>query len=263
MPKTDSPNATPIVRGKTLSGTVRAGTPFTVIALTLACAAFLFPVAVAGSQDTIASEAAPVTVVNFKWGKDRRAAEMADDRSATMTPQPAMIPANKNFERQRRINDPPGVRDPNADTLDGRSAELDRITTEARETKPEVDGFTYQARIQNRAAKTLTAVFWEYQFKEKNNPAMLSRRQFVCFAKVKPQNTKDLEIFTLTAPTGVVSVKALEKKSERPFDEAVVINRVEYEDGSNWQRPDWSYDEVKLTARPATDAKKLQMCRGL
>jgi hypothetical protein len=108
-----------------------------------------------------------------------------------------------------------------------------------------------------------TVVFWEYQFRDKGNPAILSRRQFVCLAKVKPQKTRDLEIFTLTAPSSVVSVKTLSKKSEASFDELVIINRVEFEDGSNWQRKDWNYDDVKLTAKPATDPKKLHMCRGL
>ena len=174
-----------------------------------------------------------------------------------------MIPQNKNFQRNARINDPAGVRDPNADTLDGRSAELDRITAQARETKPQTDGFTYQTKVQNNSAKPVAVVFWEYQFREKGNPAILSRRQFVCLAKLKPSKTRDFEIFTLAGPSSVVSVKTLSKKSGPAFDEAVIINRVEFEDGSNWQRKDWNYDDVKLTARPAADPKKLQMCRGL
>src|SRR5574341_1666145 len=136
------------------------------VALLISVAALLLPAA-ASAQGTATNEIEPVTVLSFKWSKDRRPAELADD-SAAMTPQPAMNGANKNFERQRRSNDPAGVRDPNADTLDGRSAELDRITAESRETKPEADGFTYQAKIQNKSAKVVTAVFWEYQFKEKN-----------------------------------------------------------------------------------------------
>ena len=185
------------------------------------------------------------------------------DTSGPNTPQPAMIPQNKNFQRNARINDPAGVRDPNADTLDGRSAELDRITAAARETKPQTDGFTYQTKVQNNSAKPVANVFWEYQFREKGNPAILSRRQFVCQAKLKPAKTRDLEIFTHAAPSSVVSVKTLSKKSGPTFDESVIINRVEFEDGSNWQRKDWNYDEVKLTAKTASNAKKQQMCRGL
>ena len=210
----------------------------------------------------VSADDAPIAVLSHRWSKDRRAMELIDT-SNTNTPQPAMIPQNKNFQRNARINDPAGVRDPNADTIDGRSAELDRITAAARETKPQTDGFTYQTKVQNNSAKPVAIVFWEYQFREKGNHAILSRRQFVCLAKVKPSKTRDLEIFTLAAPSSVVSVKTLSKKSEPTFHESVIINRVEFEDGSTWQRKDWNYDDVKLTARPATDPKKLQMCRGL
>lgn len=210
----------------------------------------------------VSADETPIAVLSHRWSKDRRAMELIDTSSPT-SPQPAMIPQNKNFQRNARINDPAGVRDPNADTLDGRSAELDRITAEARATKPQADGFTYQTKVQNNSAKPVAVVFWEYQFREKGNPAILSRRQFVCLAKVKPSKTRDFEIFTLAAPSSVVSVKTLSKKSEPTFDEAVIINRVEFEDGSHWQRKDWNYDEVKLTAKPASNAKKLQMCRGL
>ncbi|MGZ8920207.1 MAG: hypothetical protein ACXW3L_04415 [Limisphaerales bacterium] len=213
------------------------------------------------AQDVSADET-PIAVLSYRWSRDRRAMELVDTSNRN-SPQAAMIPQNKNFQRNARINDPAGVRDPNADTIDGRSAELDRITAEARESKPQTDGFTYQTKVQNNSAKPVAIVFWEYQFREKGNPMILSRRQFVCQAKLKPAKARDFEIFTLAAPSSVVSVKTLSKKSEPTFDEAVIINRVEFEDGSNWQRKDWNYDEVKLTARPAADPKKLQMCRGL
>lgn len=223
-------------------------------------ASSLFASPAVGQEASV--DEAPVAVLSYRWSRDRRATESIDT-SGPNTPQPAMIPQNKNFQRQARINEPAGVRDPNADTLDGRSAELDRITAESRQTKPQTDGFTYQAKVQNNSAKPVAVVFWEYQFREKGNPAILSRRQFVCLAKMKPAKTRDLEIFTLAAPSSVVSIKTLSKKSEPTFDESVIINRVEFEDGSNWQRKDWNYDDVKLTAKTASNAKKQQMCRGL
>ena len=213
------------------------------------------------AQDVSADET-PIAVLSYRWSRDRRAMELIDT-STQNSPQAAMIPQNKNFQRNARINDPAGVRDPNADTLDGRSAELDRITAEARESKPQTDGFTYQTKVQNNSAKPVAIVFWEYQFREKGNPAILSRRQFVCQAKLKPAKARDFEIFTLAAPSSVVSVKTLSKKSAPTFDEAVIINRVEFEDGSNWQRKDWNYDDVKLTAKTVSNSKKQQTCRGL
>ena len=255
IPKLKVAGSSPVTRSNTAPHTKRIlKLILAVLPLTLCASPVL-------AQEVSANDA-PIAVVSYRWSKDRRAMELIDT-SGPNTPQPAMIPQNKNFQRNARINDPAGVRDPNADTIDGRSAELDRITAAARETKPQTDGFTYEAKVQNNSAKPVAIVFWEYQFREKGNPTILSRRQFVCLAKLKPAKTRDLEIFTLAAPSSVVSVKTLSKKSEPTFDESVIINRVEFEDGSNWQRKDWNYDEVRLTAKTTSSAKKQQMCRGL
>ena len=49
------------------------------------------------------------------------------------------------------------------------------------------------------------------------------------------------------------------------FLETVVINRVEYEDGSVWQRKDWNSNEIRLTYKRAvaTPWNAGEMCRGL
>ncbi len=201
-------------------------------------------------------ETSPVVVISFKWLKDRQPAENAV--TGLMSPQPAMIAANRNFEKQRRVNAPAGERDPNADTLDGRSAELDRIVQESRQAKP-VDGFSYQVRLQNASPKLTQTIFWEYQFTESANPTNVARRHFVCTVKVKPQKDKDLQVFSMSGPSNVINVKSLSKGSGNQFQEAVVINRVEYADGSFWQRKDWNLDDIKVTGK--TD-RAMPACRS-
>src|SRR5215210_2525986 len=89
----------------------------------------LIPYQVANSND----ESAPLTVVNFKWSKTRRTVETPQDEGTV--PARAMIPQNRNFARNARINDPQGVRDPNSDTLDGRSAAMEKSVQESRTAK--------------------------------------------------------------------------------------------------------------------------------
>lgn len=206
-----------------------------------------------------AGDESPVIVVNFRWAKDRQSVENAS--TVSVAPAPAMISANRNFEKQKRVNDPAGVRDPNADTLDGRAAELDRINQEAREPEP-VAGFTYQVKVQNTSAKIVKNIFWEYRFREAANPQHVSRRQFLCAVQVKPEKQRDLQVFSLSGPSDSISVKSLAKDWKGQFEEAVLINRIEFTDGTNWQRSDWSIDEVKLTAN-ARETKNLPTCRGL
>ena len=260
LPKLKVASSSLVTRSKTAYLSSKISSPKSIARLLITISLLILP-SIALAQTTAKDDAAPVSVLTFKWFKDKRAADSIDTSPAT-TPAPAMIAANKNFEKQRRVNDPAGVRDPNQDTLDGRSAELDRIVQEARDAKPPVDGFTYQARIQNDSSKAVKTVFWEYQFKEKANASNVSRRQFVCTAKVKPQKTKDLELFSLIGPAGVVSVGSLANKTAKDFDESALINRVEFEDGTTWQRKNWNFDEVKLTSKTPANAKT-QMCRGL
>ena len=204
-------------------------------------------------------ENSPLVIVNFRWAKDRQPVENAS--SASVAPAPAMISVNRNFEKQKRINDPAGVRDPNADTLDGRAAELDRIVAQSREAEP-VEGFTYQIKVQNGSAKIVKHIFWEYRFRETANPQHVSRRQFLCTTQVKPDKQRDLQVFSMSGPSDSIHVKSLNKDNKLQLEEAVLINRIEFTDGTSWQRSDWNLEEVKLTAN-ARDTKNLPVCRGL
>jgi hypothetical protein len=205
-------------------------------------------------------ESAPVLVSSFKLIKDRKPIENAV--AVTAAPAPAMIDANKNFERQRRANAPAGERDPNADTVDGRSAELERIVQESREAQP-VDGFTYMIKVQNGSGKTIQIIFWEYLFREVANPANMTRRSFLCSAKINPDKAKELQVFSLLGPSNVVNIKSLTKASANQFEEGVLINRVEFADGTFWQRRGWDINELRLIPKARSETHNLPACRSL
>jgi len=207
----------------------------------------------------ISNEGMPVTVLSIKWFKDRQSIEFVPDSG----PAPAMIPQNKIFERNRRANTSPGERDPNLDTIDGRSAALERAVQNSRAAKP-VDGFAYRVKVRNSTAKPIDIIFWEYQFKESSAAAPLLRRQFLCGVAVKSGKDKELKAFSSLGPQDVVSVNILAQKDGSSGAEEVVINRVEFADGSIWQRKDWNFGEVRLSyARAVATPWGAEMCRGL
>ena len=193
------------------------------------------------------NENSPLVVTSFKWTHARRTVETPPAEGST-PPARAMIPQNKNFARNARVNDPAGVRDPNADTLDGRSEALEKSVQESRTAKPKSsEGYLYKIKVQNSAPKEIEIVFWEYQFQDPADPSLVARRQFLCGVNIATDKSKDLEGFSLSGPSEVVNVKTLADKSQNPFKERVLINRVEYADGSVWQRKDWSLNEVKAS----------------
>jgi hypothetical protein len=208
----------------------------------------------------VSSDASPLDVGNFKWSRARRNVEAPPVEGNA--PAPAMIPQNRNFARNSRINDPQGVRDPNQDTLDGRRAAMDKSVAESRAPKSQpMDGFAYRIKVQNQTSKVVEIVFWEYQFHDPANPGLVARRQFLCGVNIPAGKGKDLEGFSLSGPSDVVNVKTLDSGG---FKENVLINRVEYSDGSIWQRKAWNLAEVKGSyARVLREPWLPGMCKGL
>jgi hypothetical protein len=202
----------------------------------------------------------PLTVTNFKWSRARRTVETPEAEGNA--PARAMIPQNRIFARNARANDPQGVRDPNADTLDGRSAALEKTVAESRAPKPKpMDGYAYRIKVQNASTRVVEVVFWEYQFQDPANPDLVARRQFLCGVNIPAGKGKDLEGFSLSGPSDVVNVKTLDSGGVK---ENVLINRIEYSDGTIWQRKAWNLAEVKGSYdRVLREPWLPGMCKGL
>ena len=202
-----------------------------------------------------------VAVLGQKWGKERLSVEQAE---SAVTPAAARIPENRIWERSKRVNAQPGERDPNQDTIDARSAALERSVQQARMPGP-IDGYAYRIKLKNLSAKIIDVLFWEYQFREGVGSEYLSRRQFLCGVSIKPDKEKELKGFSLSGPSDVVSVGSLATKdSQKAFRETIVINRVEFADGTIWQRKDWKFEEIRFTyARALKSPWAPDMCKGL
>jgi len=203
-----------------------------------------------------------LVVVSFKWSKTKQTEDKIE--APNTAPAAAMIPQNKNFARNVRANEPPGNRDPNQDTIDGRSAAIERSVQESRMRQPKtIDAFSYKIKIQNPTSLVADILFLEYQFIDRANPQNVTRRQFLCVGDIKPGKEKELQALTLNGPADVVDVKTL-ANGENAFDEKVLINRIEFGDGSVWQRKDWKSGEIREAYRRATSTPwPKEMCRGL
>jgi len=203
----------------------------------------------------------PLTVTSYKWTRARRTIEAPEAQGNA--PQRAMTPQNRIFARTARVNDTANSRDPNADTIDGRSAALEKSVAESRSPKPKpMDGYAYHIKVQNTIKKVVESVFWEYQFQDPANPDLVTRRQFLCAVNIPEGKTKDLEGFSLSGPSDVVDVKTLD--SGAALKENIVINRIEYADGAVWQRKAWNLAEVKGSYERVLREPWLPgMCKGL
>lgn len=221
----------------------------------------MMPFLLLGQTSAISYTDNSLTVVSFKWSPVRRIPKR--EELPNMAPPPEMTAGNKNAGRVARINNPQ-IPDPNEQTIDGRSAAIEKIVQESRVANPKpIDGFLYETRVRNGSTKQIEIVFWEYQFIDQTN-TLVARHQFLCGVKIKPDREKDLSTFSLLRPSEVINAATAGDKNASPFRERVLINRIEYSDGSISQRRDWNFAEIKMSYKRAIETPwEGEMCRGL
>ena len=212
-------------------------------------------------QNPPSAQETSMAVLEFKWSKKRQQVEQMPP--GYTQPQAMTNPATRNYERNTRINQSRGERDPTADTLEARSADIEKNIQAARGPSP-IDGFGYKVKVQNGDTKVADIVFWEYQFIDPAKPDLIARRQFLCAVKIDPGKTKEIQAFSVAGPGNVVSTASAAIASGNPLTEKAVINRVEYVDGSIWRRKDWNFGEIKHAYQRAVTAPwGKEMCRAL
>lgn len=223
----------------------------------------LLVASVAQAQEAAApGDGSSLVVLGSRWSSSRKA--VAGQEPAGTAPAATVTREDRNYER-RRAEDPTGLRYPERQTLDARSAAIEKNVRAARTpARTTVEGFEYRAKVRNAGARAVEVVFWEYQFTETANPANVVRRQFLCGVAIKPGKEKELQAFSHAGPSAVIDATSLANKSGDLFAGKVLINRVEYADGAIWQRKGWSFAEVRAsTARAAATPWGAEMCRAL
>jgi hypothetical protein len=69
---------------------------------------------------------------------------------------------------------------------------------------------------------------------------------------MKPNAKRILDLWTPFSPVKVVDVNA---RPDALKDGEVVINRIEYDDGSVWRRADWRFDIPSHSAQKLADGE--------
>jgi hypothetical protein len=101
--------------------------------------------------------------------------------------------------------------------------------------------YFYRVRLKNTSPKKIKSILWEYQLLDGSDSTILSQRFFFCSVTIKAHSERELQPGTLSPPNRVVS-------AENPDDPAqkqkVVVNQIEYSDGSIWMRDGWTKDDL-------------------
>ena len=166
-----------------------------------------------------------VSVVRFTWAKEGQPSSAIRGRGPIGTPQTE----DRDYSTRR--------------------VEMRTLPTRAARTGGLPDtGQTYHLRLEfkNTGTNIVRSLIWE--FKPTEAPEGYEPKQYLCSLKVKPKEKKILDLWTPFSPVKVVNVNA---RTDALKDGEVIVNRIEYEDGSIWKRADWLY------AIPSHSAQKL------
>lgn len=170
-------------------------------------------------------------VVKFNWTKFRPNNDLihsASDPGPPMNEPISIVPTPPRNESQAVKN----RRDMNE-----RRAEMSATVKAAKQSPRDADQYLLQLEVKNVGTNVIKSMVWEYQPSAKT--ADYDLRQYVCAFKAKPKETKKFQLVSPSNPVKVVQADA-EVQPGQSKDGKVVINRIEYSDGSVWKRKGWS-----------------------
>ena len=190
--------------------------------------------AVFGQTATQSSDLPQLAVLKYSWNKER----VGWERDPFSGPVENFDEMRVRSRNEKRILDA---------KKGGNSAEVNKLERDARSDQALISeihkntqaryGFVYRTSIRNDGTKTIREIDWDYVFYDAASQTEMGRRQFTSLEKIQPGKTKELKFFIKGPPTRMISVQALNKNERVNLGEAIVVVRVEYEDGSVWQHP--------------------------
>ena len=196
-----------------------------------------------------AQDTAKVEVVKFNWSMyDRR---KIINESALFDGQASNRPGRSNRMIEK--------------TIEERSQDLSRIENAARRSAlpPPGNIFLYQLKVKNLDEKTIKSFIWEYQPVRESVPQNPSSRRFLCIQKIKTGDSKTLRIISHLPPVNVVEASVSNGESKKDFVVDVLINRVEYADGTVWKRVDWDDSKYALDSPKIAEKLRFNDCTAL
>ena len=97
--------------------------------------------------------------------------------------------------------------------------------------------YVFKIKVQNNGPKTIKALYWEYQFLDPDTGNVMGYRKIANRVKLSPGKTEVLGQRSTRQPSILVHADSLDKKYKDQFTERLIIHRIQYTDGSVWQRP--------------------------
>ncbi len=197
------------------------------------------------------STAPDLAILKFRCGKQETGSGMVRPVQEPDAPMNEPIHIN-----QSPRNEPSAAR--NNRDLQERRAEMAISEMNAKlSSKKSSPIYFYRIQVQNNGEKAVKSFAWEYRPTDESDP---SNRQFFCVLNAKPSEKKDFDLYSPYAPARVVDANKPDDKPNLERKDKIIINKIEYMDGTVWKRPAWN---VKTFAEEDTVKVGPGKCIGI
>jgi hypothetical protein len=169
-------------------------------------------------QQTVEGEEPDLSVVKFSWAKERQQTRLIRGAQNPGGPITTPIPSGGADQSSRRV--------------DLRNMEKKAAVS------ADQQGNSYRMRLEVKNTGTNVVRYLIWEFRPTATPDDYEPKQYLCALRVKPKEKKVLNLWTPYAPVKVVSADV---RADALKDGEVVINKIEYVDGSVWKRHGWYY----------------------
>ncbi len=174
------------------------------------------------------AEAPGISVSGASWRKDVFVPALYED---------PMAPNQEQADLKREQREIKKVRD--ARSRGGQST-LPPLTKEVMSQNKEMPegpsvNYIYQAKFKNTGTKEIRSTVWEYLVFDTENHTEIGRHRFVDNTRIRPGKSATLVGYSATPATTVIHATKAGKGDQA--SELVMVSRIEYEDGTFWQRP--------------------------
>jgi len=178
-----------------------------------------------------ATTAPDLQVLKFRCGKQQTTSSLIHSVQEPDTGANEPIRVNKTSR-----NEPQAVQN-NRDMQERRAEMAIAEKTAELSTQKNSTLYFYKIEVQNTGAKTVKSFAWEYRPSNEPDP---SNRQFYCVINAKTNEKKDFDLFSPYAPSRVVDVSNPQDKPNAEKKDKIIINKIEYTDGTVWKREGWN-----------------------
>lgn len=189
-----------------------------------------------------------LVVLKFRWSKHSLGSGLI--RSVEADPAPGPIVIDRTPTRDPNYQRP--AASPTERRADLAALERDAVNSSDRPTH----FYVYSIQVKNAGTRPIKSFVWA--FVDPAETIDSAGRQFVCAVKAKPNDTKKFEIASTLAPSRVVDASKAPDETEKTPVLTAIINRIEYGDGTSWERPDWDSSILDPAGRPKLDSGKCE-----